>query len=207
MIRRPPRSTRTDTLFPDTTLGRSVKVTDELRARSAEILEWHKTGVLRWYVLQAYADKLRDKFGNVFDAGEALVFAERETTRELLEAALAQAESQPVAHLVWLQGRRAVDDYEDYYEVARPGDKSIDGSEPFPVFASPVPAKREAGVDVDRLADRIVTDACELDGPSEQAGDDTISITLKVLESVVHNNVTVDWERDTLCPSPKHEER
>src|SRR3546814_9510469 len=45
-----------------------VKVTDELRARCAEILEWHKTGVLRGYVLRAYADKLRDKFGNVFDA-------------------------------------------------------------------------------------------------------------------------------------------
>ncbi|MBM7046086.1 hypothetical protein [Rhizobium lusitanum] len=43
----------------------------------------------------------------------------------------------PIAHLVWLQGRRAADDVEDYYEVARPGDKSVDGSDPFPVYASP----------------------------------------------------------------------
>src|SRR3546814_11912799 len=32
MIRRPPRSTRTDTLFPYTTLFRSVRVSPELRA-------------------------------------------------------------------------------------------------------------------------------------------------------------------------------
>jgi hypothetical protein len=46
---------------------------------------------------------------------------------------------QPIAHLVWLQGRRAADDVEDYYEVARPGDKSVDGSDPFPVYAAPPP--------------------------------------------------------------------
>lgn len=44
----------------------------------------------------------------------------------------------PVAHLVWLQGRRAIDDIEDYYEVARPGDKCVDGSPPFPVWDTPV---------------------------------------------------------------------
>lgn len=43
----------------------------------------------------------------------------------------------PVCHLVWLQGRRAADDVEDYYEVARPGDKSVDGSDPFPVYFKP----------------------------------------------------------------------
>jgi hypothetical protein len=49
----------------------------------------------------------------------------------------------PIAHLVWLQGRRAADDIEDYYEVALPGDKSVDGSEPFPVYAAtPVDAER-----------------------------------------------------------------
>ena len=42
----------------------------------------------------------------------------------------------PIAHLVWKQGLRAADDVEDYYEVARPGDKSVDGSEPFPVYAA-----------------------------------------------------------------------
>ncbi|NTJ46843.1 hypothetical protein G6K93_07425 [Agrobacterium rhizogenes] len=44
--------------------------------------------------------------------------------------------NEPIAHLVWLQGRRAADDVEDYYEVARPGDKSVDGSDPFPVYAA-----------------------------------------------------------------------
>lgn len=42
---------------------------------------------------------------------------------------------EPICHLVWLQGRRAADDVEDYYEVARPGDKSADGSDPFPVYS------------------------------------------------------------------------
>ncbi len=45
----------------------------------------------------------------------------------------------PVCFLVWKQGRRAVDDVEDYYEVARPGDKSVDGSDPFPVYMRKVP--------------------------------------------------------------------
>ncbi|NTG61797.1 hypothetical protein G6L45_16065 [Agrobacterium rhizogenes] len=58
--------------------------------------------------------------------------------------------NEPIAHLVWLQGRRAADDVEDYYEVARPGDKSVDGSDPFPVYAAlPHLAKP---VDGERLA-------------------------------------------------------
>lgn len=44
-----------------------------------------------------------------------------------------------VAHLVWKQGLRAIDDLEDYYEVARDGEKSADGSEPFPVYAPSIP--------------------------------------------------------------------
>lgn len=50
------------------------------------------------------------------------------------------AMSEPVCHLVWLQSRRTPDDVEDYYEVSRPGDKSVDGSDPFPVYAAPQPA-------------------------------------------------------------------
>lgn len=45
----------------------------------------------------------------------------------------------PVCYLVWKQFRRAADDVEDYYEVARPGDKCVDGSEPFPVYMRRVP--------------------------------------------------------------------
>lgn len=63
---------------------------------------------------------------------------DEELMRFALEEALsAMPKPKPVAHLVWLQGRRAADDVEDYYEVARPGDKSVDGSDPFPVYATP----------------------------------------------------------------------
>ncbi|PWE54374.1 hypothetical protein DEM27_19865 [Metarhizobium album] len=53
-------------------------------------------------------------------------------------------------------------------------------------------------VDVDRLAARIVTAACELDGPADPASDDTISITMKDLEAVVHRHVTAAVEGDKL---------
>lgn len=49
----------------------------------------------------------------------------------------------PITHLVWLQGRRGPDDVEDYYEVARPGDKCVDGSDPFPVYVSPEAVTKE----------------------------------------------------------------
>lgn len=49
-------------------------------------------------------------------------------------------------------------------------------------------------LDVDRLAARIVTAACELDGPADPASDDTISITMKDLEAVVHRHVTAALE-------------
>ena len=49
-------------------------------------------------------------------------------------------------------------------------------------------------VDVDRLVASIVTAACELDGPADPAGDDTISITTKDLEAVVHRHVTAVLE-------------
>lgn len=51
---------------------------------------------------------------------------------------------EPVAHLVWLQGRPAIDDVVDYYEVARSGDKSVDGSEPFPVYTQPIEVREQA---------------------------------------------------------------
>lgn len=47
-----------------------------------------------------------------------------------------KVQGDPVAHLVWRQARRAADDVEDYFEVARPGDKCVDGSDPFPVYLS-----------------------------------------------------------------------
>jgi hypothetical protein len=67
---------------------------------------------------------------------------------ELMRFALEEAFStmprpKPIAHLVWLQGRRSADDVEDYYEVARAGDKCADGSEPFPVYAALSSASEE----------------------------------------------------------------
>lgn len=54
-----------------------------------------------------------------------------------LTAALALIPGEPICHLVWKQARIAIDDVQDYYEVARPGDQSVDGSDPFPVYAAP----------------------------------------------------------------------
>jgi hypothetical protein len=47
-------------------------------------------------------------------------------------------EPKPIAHLVWMQSFNGIDDVHDYYEVARPGDKCVDGSDPFPVWDRPV---------------------------------------------------------------------
>lgn len=79
---------------------------------------------------------------------------DEELMRFALEEALsAMPKPKPVTHLVWLQGRRAADDVEDYYEVARPGDKSVDGSDPFPVYMHP-PAK--SGNSADRAGWQLV---------------------------------------------------
>ena len=52
----------------------------------------------------------------------------------------------------------------------------------------------ETHLDVDRLARSIVTAACELDGPADPDGVDTISITMKDLEAAVHRHVTAALE-------------
>src|SRR3546814_1880459 len=44
MIRRPPRSTRTDTLFPDTTLFRSGERADQEMTAVAELIREHPPG-------------------------------------------------------------------------------------------------------------------------------------------------------------------
>lgn len=49
-------------------------------------------------------------------------------------------------------------------------------------------------LDVDALAASIVTAACELDEPADPTDDDTISITMKDLEAVVHRHVTAALE-------------
>ncbi len=54
-------------------------------------------------------------------------------------------------------------------------------------------SKRES-LNVDHLAARIVTAACEIDGPADPGAGDTISITMKDLEAVVHRHVTTALE-------------
>ncbi|NTF67915.1 hypothetical protein [Rhizobium rhizogenes] len=85
--------------------------------------------------------------------------------------------NEPIAHLVWLQGRRAADDVEDYYEVARPGDKSVDGSDPFPVYASPSDAERHERSPKSNMLEIAIAAVLEADKefrsnmPSEWDGD------------------------------------
>src|SRR3546814_10218692 len=50
MIRRPPRSTRTDTLFPYTTLFRSSRATERARLRASRA-----AGSVSWYGRTSYA--------------------------------------------------------------------------------------------------------------------------------------------------------
>lgn len=147
----------------------NAMVTDELRARCAEILEWHQTGILRGSALRDYAGKLREKFGNVFDAGEALALAEKETTRELMEAALAQA-GQPVAWGVFRNGEMIAwvpgPDEDAEYKLPE------DTDERRPLYASP--SKIEAGEntaetaapgqDADGAPDRLWLGAADADG-------------------------------------------
>ena len=81
------------------------------------------------------------ELANLHSADAKTAWAECEALREkvaALEAALSAAEPvKPVCHLVWMQGMRGPDDVEDYFLVAEPGDKGVDGSDAFPVYAAP----------------------------------------------------------------------
>src|SRR3546814_20327396 len=71
MIRRPPRSTRTDTLFPYTTLFRSLRV---LRARPRDVAQ-RLAGLARIAIT--------GKIGDRHDADEALVAVDYRQTANL----------------------------------------------------------------------------------------------------------------------------
>lgn len=117
-----------------------VKVRDDRNS------EWRDSSVRRcandqcWHIVGGTREDRLTWISNVYDYK---YFGDYELSPEQLAAVYeAKAiavlpEAKPVCHLVWLQGRRAADDVEDYYEVARPGDKCVDGSDPFPVYASP----------------------------------------------------------------------
>lgn len=56
-------------------------------------------------------------------------------------------ELKPFAYLIWMQGIRGPDDVEDYYEVAQPDEKSIDGSPAFPVYDERALAAKDAEIE------------------------------------------------------------
>src|SRR3546814_19432164 len=94
MIRRPPRSTRTDTLFPDTTLCRSLVVRRSLRARMRRC-GWETTLDTAFDdVVAACAereegtwitDRMRDGYGELHRSGSAhsveVIHVDRKSTR------------------------------------------------------------------------------------------------------------------------------
>jgi hypothetical protein len=82
-----------------------------------------------------------------------------------ITTSIVSPEQKPVAHLVWQQGRRGIDDVEDYYEVARPGDKSIDGSDPFPVWDHPHPVANAGNIaEAEELVARLRSGLDNVDG-------------------------------------------
>src|SRR3546814_19174182 len=76
MIRRPPRSTRTDTLFPYTTLFRSWAISNSMAARTLlaavcclPLLEFGEQGLHGWTQLIVYPDAFRVNRSHVDAAG------------------------------------------------------------------------------------------------------------------------------------------
>jgi hypothetical protein len=82
-----------------------------------------------------------------------------------IKTSIVSPEQKPVAYLVWQQGRRGIDDVEDYYEIARPGDKSIDGSDPFPVWDHPHPVANAGNIaEAEELVARLRSGLDNVDG-------------------------------------------
>src|SRR3546814_15228905 len=84
MIRRPPRSTRTDTLFPYTTLFRSVMPEDEWQAlikQTLKKLRWKG----RWFAISAAShagcDEIVEAAMQWVEARDTTATADRKSTR------------------------------------------------------------------------------------------------------------------------------
>src|SRR3546814_7933879 len=90
MIRLPPRSTRTDTLLPDTTLFRSLHVADPgrcqhavLRARQLAIVEQGGDAILDFFVGEAVFQRPRQFFVDGLFEPLAILRRSEEHTSEL----------------------------------------------------------------------------------------------------------------------------
>jgi hypothetical protein len=58
---------------------------ESLAKRCLQVREWHRTGLVPDGPLRTLAEEIRIKFGNVFDAGEALRQAENQTARDAMD--------------------------------------------------------------------------------------------------------------------------
>ena len=63
----------------------TITISDDLKERCREILEWKKTGILPGEALRTRARELRTKLQDSFDMGQVLHMAEQATFRELME--------------------------------------------------------------------------------------------------------------------------
>src|SRR3546814_860534 len=89
MIRRPPRSTRTDTLFPYTTLFRSKGVSEETTTGVHRLYELAKTGKLPFPAINVNDSVTKSKFDNLYGCKESLVDAIRRATDVMLAGKVA----------------------------------------------------------------------------------------------------------------------
>lgn len=86
--------------------------------------------------------------------------------------------------------------YEDGYEEAKAYMERVYQRRIGPALATTEGSDHNTRLNIDLLAARIVTAACELDGPADPTDDDTISIQAKDLETLVHRHVTAATEEN-----------
>src|SRR3546814_15244973 len=96
MIRRPPRSTRTDTLFPYTTLFRSGRAGGKLLSNDAATASIYKTASARATKDKAALTALAAKAGGASEAADAyLAWGDYAIAAELYRAALKPPPADP----------------------------------------------------------------------------------------------------------------
>src|SRR3546814_7938975 len=95
MIRRPPRSTRTDTLFPYTTLFRSIR--QAVRGKRDAVDDADRTGRADLRADRRHRIDLRDQVRAVRERDQPGALVEQDVERSRIEAAAAAVDA-PVTH-------------------------------------------------------------------------------------------------------------
>src|SRR3546814_7940367 len=95
MIRRPPRSTRTDTLFPYTTLFRSIR--QAVRGKRDAVDDADRTGRADLRADRRHRIDLRDQVRAVRERDQPGALVEQDVERSRIEAAAAAVDA-PFAH-------------------------------------------------------------------------------------------------------------